>query len=287
MDWSFNVSQVQKVYREKTMPIINVTEFRQHLPAYLKRVQQGEALEITQHGKVIARLLLPEDSAEAARQRLFDLRGKGCIGDVVSPYLTLSGQGVTLNCTPYAQSVLLWKNTSTGETLYQVRLRPTVTAQQILKKRPILSDRYAPDNAILANLLSSLVYYDESVVRSQLQDAGFGYVSPRFTGVVAIFDVSRDFYIAEREGIIGNCADQASLKIPPFEKGGLGGICSVDGDHEPPEIPPGPPFSKGGETPLRSREKGSHVALSAQSSIPMSWRGEPENRSTGLPTLSR
>jgi hypothetical protein len=44
---------------------------------------------------------------------------------------------------------------------------------------------------------------------------------------------------------IGNCADQASLKIPPFEKGGLGGICGVDGDHEPPEIPPRPPFFKG------------------------------------------
>jgi catechol 2,3-dioxygenase-like lactoylglutathione lyase family enzyme len=59
---------------------------------------------------------------------------------------------------------------------------------------------------------------------------------------------------------IGNCTDQASLKISPFEKVGLGGICGAGGYHGPPEIPPGPPFSKGGETPFRSREKGSHVA---------------------------
>ena len=67
------------------MLAVNVTEFRKHLPAYLKRIQNGDEIQLTNRGKVIARIVPEEDEAEAARQRLFALRGKGIVGDVVSP----------------------------------------------------------------------------------------------------------------------------------------------------------------------------------------------------------
>lgn len=67
------------------MAEVNVTELRQHLPGYLKRVQAGEELCITLHGRTIARLVPAEDEAEAARRRLFALRGHCVIADVTGP----------------------------------------------------------------------------------------------------------------------------------------------------------------------------------------------------------
>lgn len=64
---------------------VNVTELRQHLPEYLGRVQQGEELELTLHGKVIARILPAQDETAAARERLHALRGQCWLGDVLSP----------------------------------------------------------------------------------------------------------------------------------------------------------------------------------------------------------
>jgi prevent-host-death family protein len=69
------------------MTAVNVTTLRQHLPAYLKQVQQGHELSITLHGKTIARLV-PEGAAlarEAARKRLEAVRGRMIIGDVLGP----------------------------------------------------------------------------------------------------------------------------------------------------------------------------------------------------------
>jgi prevent-host-death family protein len=43
------------------MTTVNVTELRQHLPAYLKRAAAGEEILIASHGKIIARLLPEED----------------------------------------------------------------------------------------------------------------------------------------------------------------------------------------------------------------------------------
>jgi len=69
------------------MYAVNVTELRQHLPAYLKQVQQGEEIAITLHGKTIARLMPgPGPSRrEAALDRLAALRGKMILGDVLAP----------------------------------------------------------------------------------------------------------------------------------------------------------------------------------------------------------
>jgi len=67
------------------MLAVNVTEFRKHLPAYLKRIQEGDEIQLTNRGKIIARIVPEEDEAEAARRRLLALQGKGTVGDVVSP----------------------------------------------------------------------------------------------------------------------------------------------------------------------------------------------------------
>ena len=58
---------------------------RQHLPAYLKRVQEGEAIQITSRGRVIARLEAEHEPAQAARQWLQGLQGRVTLVDVVSP----------------------------------------------------------------------------------------------------------------------------------------------------------------------------------------------------------
>jgi prevent-host-death family protein len=52
---------------------VKVTDLRQNLPSYLKRVRNGERIRVTSHGQVIAELTppatLPEEAA-GARKRL-------------------------------------------------------------------------------------------------------------------------------------------------------------------------------------------------------------------------
>jgi prevent-host-death family protein len=69
------------------MNSVNVTELRQHLPDYLKQVQQGEEIIITLHGKNIARLVpdQQDNKRKAALQRLEALRGKMLVSDVLAP----------------------------------------------------------------------------------------------------------------------------------------------------------------------------------------------------------
>jgi len=67
------------------MSRVNVTELRQNLPAYLEQVRKGKEVQVTVHGRVVARLVPEQDEQTAARQRLEALRGKCRIGDVVSP----------------------------------------------------------------------------------------------------------------------------------------------------------------------------------------------------------
>ena len=66
------------------MTSVNITELRQHLPDYLKQVQQGEEITITSHGKTIARIVpnRQDDQREAALKRLTALRGKMIVGDI-------------------------------------------------------------------------------------------------------------------------------------------------------------------------------------------------------------
>ena len=67
------------------MTKVKVTELRQNLPAYLARVRRGEELEVTVHGRVIARIVPEQAAAEAARARLKALRATARIGDIMSP----------------------------------------------------------------------------------------------------------------------------------------------------------------------------------------------------------
>lgn len=64
---------------------VNVTDLRQHLPAYLKRVEAGEEIRITSRGRVVARIQPAQDPAEDARLWLESLRGGVVLGDIVSP----------------------------------------------------------------------------------------------------------------------------------------------------------------------------------------------------------
>lgn len=52
---------------------VNITELRQNLPAYLKRVRQGERIRVTSRGQIVAELTPPTASADEvalARKRL-------------------------------------------------------------------------------------------------------------------------------------------------------------------------------------------------------------------------
>lgn len=67
------------------MAKVKVSELRQNLPEYLARVRAGEAVEVTVHGKVIARIVPEGEGPEAARAWLKSLRKKARVGDVMSP----------------------------------------------------------------------------------------------------------------------------------------------------------------------------------------------------------
>lgn len=54
---------------------VNVTELRQNLPAYLKRVRQGERIRVTSRGNVVAELAPPTAMAEEAAVARKHLRG--------------------------------------------------------------------------------------------------------------------------------------------------------------------------------------------------------------------
>jgi len=54
---------------------VNVTELRQNLPSYLKRVRQGERIRVTSRGQVIAELAPPMTEAEDAVRARKRLRG--------------------------------------------------------------------------------------------------------------------------------------------------------------------------------------------------------------------
>ena len=64
---------------------VSITTFRNHIPVYLDKVRKGEDIALTSRGKVIARLLPPEDERQNARQRIAELRATSRIDDVISP----------------------------------------------------------------------------------------------------------------------------------------------------------------------------------------------------------
>jgi antitoxin (DNA-binding transcriptional repressor) of toxin-antitoxin stability system len=73
---------MQLMYKEfvqkgvSAMAIVSVSDRRQHLPAFLKRVQAGEELQVTSRGPIIARIAPERDPADEARQWLLNLRDR-------------------------------------------------------------------------------------------------------------------------------------------------------------------------------------------------------------------
>ncbi len=67
------------------MQQVKTTDLRAHLPDFLKKVQKGEQIQITSHGKVIARLIPEETKIETAQKRLDALRGTMIVGDIIEP----------------------------------------------------------------------------------------------------------------------------------------------------------------------------------------------------------
>jgi prevent-host-death family protein len=64
---------------------VNVSQLRQNLPEYLKKVQEGQEVEVTVRGKVIARIVPEEARRERAKRKLANLRKTAMVGDVISP----------------------------------------------------------------------------------------------------------------------------------------------------------------------------------------------------------
>ena len=67
------------------MAKVNVTELRQNLPAYLSEAAKGREIEVTSHGRIIARIVAGQDAQAQARNRLAAARARCRIGDIVSP----------------------------------------------------------------------------------------------------------------------------------------------------------------------------------------------------------
>ena len=71
------------------MQQVNVTELRNHLPQYLQQVKKGVELQITSHGRSIARLVPERSDMEEAKDRLLKLKGTMILGDITEPVKTV------------------------------------------------------------------------------------------------------------------------------------------------------------------------------------------------------
>ncbi len=71
------------------MQQVNVTELRNHLPQYLQQVKKGLELQITSHGRSIARLVPERNDVEEAKDRLLKLKGTMILGDITEPVETV------------------------------------------------------------------------------------------------------------------------------------------------------------------------------------------------------
>lgn len=67
------------------MEMVRVSQLREHLVSFLKRVERGEDIIITSRGHRVARLVPLEDKMKKARKTLQQLRENAVVGDVTSP----------------------------------------------------------------------------------------------------------------------------------------------------------------------------------------------------------
>lgn len=67
------------------MGTIAVSDLRANLRKVMRRVERGETLDITSMGKVVARLVPPEDKEQEARKKLKEIARTAVLHDVLSP----------------------------------------------------------------------------------------------------------------------------------------------------------------------------------------------------------
>jgi len=81
------ISYVQLKGEEK-MQSIAVSELRANLMRILKNIEKGSSISITSRGRVVAKLVPPEESLKIAEDKLANIRKSAKIHDVVSPIST-------------------------------------------------------------------------------------------------------------------------------------------------------------------------------------------------------
>jgi prevent-host-death family protein len=67
------------------MKTIAVSELRANLMKVLKKIEGGECLHITSHGKIVAQLVPPDQGRKNAQKRLREIGKTAKLLDVVSP----------------------------------------------------------------------------------------------------------------------------------------------------------------------------------------------------------
>lgn len=82
---SLYIYSVQHGRPDTDMKNVNISEFRANLLKYLTLTQQGERINVTSNGRVMATLIPPASQQEAARKMLDGLANTAVIADVLSP----------------------------------------------------------------------------------------------------------------------------------------------------------------------------------------------------------
>jgi len=67
------------------MKNVSISEFRANLLKYLTQVQQGEQINVTSKGNLLATLTPPVSQQNAARTKLRELAKTAVLHDVLSP----------------------------------------------------------------------------------------------------------------------------------------------------------------------------------------------------------
>ena len=70
------------------MRSIAVSELRANLMSILKNIEEGSSISITSRGRVVAKLIPPEESLKVAEEKLAIIRKSAKIHDVLSPIST-------------------------------------------------------------------------------------------------------------------------------------------------------------------------------------------------------
>ncbi len=81
------ISYVQTI-KDRKMQSIAVSELRANLMSILKNIEKGTSMSITSRGKVVAKLIPPEESLKLAELKLAEIRKSAKVHDVLSPIST-------------------------------------------------------------------------------------------------------------------------------------------------------------------------------------------------------